>query len=466
MPNLKSAYPLRNASQHGINPEVKIFIISFSFRRVIRFSIALLSAGMLAACGGGGGTKNTVGTTTAENTGGTTTVVVTPVAVQYVSSTPVLIFLAGTPGNTQSNVNFRVVGALNQPVAGSSVLLQLVDLSSGASLLNASADGTRLVQTGADGAVSVTVLAGTVPGAIRVRATVLDAPTITAISQELTVAVGRPAQRGLSLAPTSLSIEGLNIDGIESDITLSLSDRNGNPVPDGTQVNFVSEAGVLIPASCVVGAGSSRCTVRLRSQGVRPSDGRVTVLAYSPGEEDFVDLNGNNRWDAGEVFTDLGQAYRDDNGNTIFDSGEFFIPRTGAGGCAGGPFGRPGTCDGLWGEADIRAQAVIVFASSFAQRPGTTSVSLSALGASGAFSITVNDTNGNNMAVGTTLVLEPRLVQGSACVASVFPTQVNNQTAPTTVLLSYENCQGGDSLVFNVRSPSGATTSWQYQFVP
>ncbi len=104
----------------------------------------------------------------------------------------------------------------------------------------------------------------------------------------------------------------------------------------------------------------------LRAQGTRNANGRVTIVAYTPGEEDFTDLNGNSRWDAGETFTDLGQAFRDDNANNTYDPGEFFVPRTGASTCAGGLLGRPNTCDGTWGEADLRAQTVVVFSTTFA----------------------------------------------------------------------------------------------------
>ena len=45
-----------------------------------------------------------------------------------------------------------------------------------------------------------------------------------------------------------LAIEGFNIDGTTTDVTLSLADRQCNPVPDGTAVNFVTDGGVMIPA--------------------------------------------------------------------------------------------------------------------------------------------------------------------------------------------------------------------------
>ena len=81
--------------------------------------------------------------------------------------------------------------ALNQPIAGISVQLQLVDTTSGASLQNAAGDGVLRLVSDADGRVTAGVLAGTVPGVIRVRASVVNLALVTAVSQELTVAVGR-----------------------------------------------------------------------------------------------------------------------------------------------------------------------------------------------------------------------------------------------------------------------------------
>jgi hypothetical protein len=48
-----------------------------------------------------------------------------------------------------------------------------------------------------------------------------------------------------------------------------------------------------------------------QSSSPRPSDGRVTILAYALGEESFLDSNGNNVFDAGEDYQDLGDVFLD-----------------------------------------------------------------------------------------------------------------------------------------------------------
>ncbi|MBX3660006.1 MAG: hypothetical protein KF740_16350 [Ramlibacter sp.] len=406
----------------------------------------------LAACGGGGGSKNTV------NAGAGNTPVAVPVVIQYLASEPTLIYLAGTAGATRASVKFRLRDALDQVVAGRAVKVELVDATSGVRLEGAQADGTIVLTSDADGLVTAAVLAGSVPAAVRLRATSVDFPALTVVSADLTVAVGRPYQSGLSLAPVKLSIEGASIDGETTDITLSLTDRNGNPVPDGTQVNFVSESGVLIPPSCVVAGGASRCTVTLRSQAPRTSDGRVTVLAYTPGEEDFIDLNGNNRWDAGEPFTDLGQVYRDDNESKTYDAGEFFIPRPGSSACAGGTMGRPNTCDGTWGEADVRASAIVVFATS-AARLGD---AVSAAGSAAGFVVTVSDLAGNSMPLGTALSVGLLSAGTSSCQAELSLTSIPNTLIPIDVGVRLTGCVAGERVELKATSPSGFVTARTY----
>lgn len=67
----------------------------------------------------------------------------------------------------------------------------------------------------------------------------------------------------------------------------------------------------------------------LQSRCARTANGRVSVLAYVEGEEDFVDVSGDNIHNTNEPFNDLGRAFRDDNGNAVlgangvYDTGEF-----------------------------------------------------------------------------------------------------------------------------------------------
>lgn len=419
--------------------------------------LSLLLSLLLSACGGG--SLGSGGGTPA----GPATSAVMPVAVQFVDATPATIYLSDTPsGVSRAVLRFRVTGSLGQAATGTRVVLALVDASSGARLEGAGADGSATATSDGEGLVRVAVLAGTVPAALQVRATIEDNPALTATSNLLRVAVGRPTQSAMSLAVQTLAIEGFEVDGVETELTVSLADRLGNPVPDGTQVNLVAEAGVLVPPTCVTDEGLSRCTVRLRSQGLRPANGRVTVLAYTPGDEDFTDLNGNNRWDPGEPFTDLGLAYRDDDENGQYDPGEFFAPRDGGVACAGGPHGRRDTCDGRWGAADVRVATVVVFATQRADI-GLPQPPLAA--GSGSASITVRDLNGNSVPTSSALSVGVRATEGSQCVAELTSeSTVDNRRGPTSAVVRYDKCVAGDEITLSVRTPRGFVTSRSYVF--
>jgi len=413
---------------------------------------AALALALLSACGGGGGSRQSgsVG-----NEGATTTAAT---KIEFLLAEPDLIYLEGTPGPSRSLLSFKVLDGQNRPVANALVRLSLPNDASGARLEGTASGAESLsLRSDADGVVQVAVRPGSVPTALRVFANV-EGTGLGTSSLDLRVAVGRPAQRALSLAVEKLSIEGFHVDGEETSLTLSLADRVGNPVPDGTQVSFVASSGVLIPPTCVVAGGGSRCSVVLRSQGTRPLSGRVRVLAYTPGEEDFTDLNGNNRWDSAEPFTDLGQAFRDDNHSNAYDAGEFFVPRAGTGACVGDPLspalasslrGRPDTCDGTWGEADVRDQAVVVFATSAA------TISLDSAAPSpgtGQFRVRIADGNGNSMPVGTRL--EAAVINtGTTCSVQITPDTVPNTLNALVATVTYADCVAGDGLGVSVVTP-------------
>ncbi len=237
-------------------------------------------------------------------------------SIQYVSAVPVNIGLKGMGGAgimETSTVTFRVLDVYGQPRANQQVNFKL----------NSEVGGLKLVassgSTASDGTVSTIVQAGTIATPVRVTASLsngLLAPTISTQSDQLVVSTGIPAQDGFSISMSKLNTESFSYDGVESQITARLSDHFHNPVPDGTAVYFTTSGGAVQP-SCTTVAGT--CTVIWRSQNPRPSNGRAVILAYSVGEEAFVDLNGNGVADPGE-FTDTTGAFRDDNENKMWDS--------------------------------------------------------------------------------------------------------------------------------------------------
>ena len=406
--------------------------------------------------------------------------------VQFVTTTPQLIYLKDSVGATQAQVVFRVVDSSGNALPNNKLRLSLSNSATGVSLDTVGNTAPVDLTTDSLGVVSAKVFSGTVPTSVNIRASLLDvnnaATNIFSNSNLLTVASGRPTQSSLSLAATKLSIEALNLDGETTVLTLSMADRQGNPVPPGTQVNLVSESGVLLPAVCFVppvtpatassaAIPTSSCTVTLRAQGTRPLNGRVSILAYVAGEEDFVDVNGNNVYDAGEPFTDLGRAFRDDNikgvrditvnglpvnvTNGQYDTGEFQQPRAGTAECVAG-VGCAG--DSVWGAADVRQQATIVFASGTARINGVIS--------QGGVSLTVSDDNPrntNSLPTGSVIsVTTNDLTKDNKLACAITGDssfKILNTLEATFVGFGFKECDAGDSVTIKVTTPLGTTTS-------
>lgn len=256
--------------------------------------------------------------------------------IAFVSATPSSLALSGTGGMgrlTQSQVKFRVTGD-----TGSSIPNQLVcfGLSTTAGGLSLNASSAR---TNSAGEVVATVQAGSVPTSVRVQASVdtdgdnncatVPSPTLTAVSDALSVSTGLPHQKGFSIALSRINPpQAWTTDGVEVEVTVFSSDHFNNPVPDGTAISFWTELGSIESACTTVGG---TCSVTWRSQSPRYNQdltpnvsngkndrlGRTTIVAYAVGEESFSDTNGNGRFDAGEPFGDLAEVVKDSNENGV-----------------------------------------------------------------------------------------------------------------------------------------------------
>lgn len=380
-------------------------------------------------------------------------------SIGFDSVTPERIYLANSGGTTQAVARFKLVNARGEPLLGQDVRLTLKTLNGGVPKASIGAIGSTepvITTTDGEGKVSVPVFSGTVPTNVIVNAALVSNPAVNTDSAVLAIASGRPAQARASLSFEALSIEGFNTDGTETSVTMSLADRQGNPVPDGTAVNFVTSGGVMIPPTCTTGVvpGDSRCTVNIRSQNPRVAahNGRVQVLAYSAGEEDFVDANFDNVYDCGESWTDLTTAFRDDNENRIFDTGEFSVPRLPSpSACGNATTPSPTNGDGVWGAADVRMQGTIIFATSSARITGTASPQT--------LNVTIADLNGNSMPTGSDVVVRSAVVGGCGPAGTAtFNTKIANTLAPSLFSVPITNCNAGDSVLVEVTSPLNVVT--------
>jgi len=330
----------------------------------------------------------------------TTIMVQTPGAtsIQFVSATPSTIVLKGTGGAglvESALVKFKVVDSNNAPIVGADVSLDLTTRTGGILLDGSSAAVAK--KTDGNGEVSVSVQSGTAPTAVWVKATVTSvSPAFSSQSSLLRISTGRPAQDRFSLSVSTHNIEGWSTNGSTTTVNVIASDRLGNPVPDGTAINFVAEGGQIVP-SCATANGT--CSVTFTSANPRPTGdsepqnivtaGRVTVLAYALGEESFSDLYGDNIYHGpggaateargDDPFNDLGDVFIDNNEDGSWQSGEQFIAFNSANAevCVSGIATSPAapskadSCDGTWGAAHVRQNALITLSGSGASVSAT-----------------------------------------------------------------------------------------------
>jgi hypothetical protein len=252
-------------------------------------------------------------------------------SIEFESATPNKIGLRGTGGvgiAETSTVIFKVVDATGGPSIGRQVDFDLNTTAGGITL------SPMTAISGNDGRVQTVVQSGTIATSIRVTATVVDVtPNIGSQSSELTITTGLPDQNSVSMAVEVHNVEGWDLDGTQNGVTVRLSDRFNNPVPDGTAVTLSTEGG-KIAGSCTTETTqdeSGICVVNWVSQNPRPTEklpsraGRSTIYMTTIGEESFVDVNGSGYFDDGDTFTDLGEPFLDENENGSWDSSEPFF---------------------------------------------------------------------------------------------------------------------------------------------
>lgn len=200
-----------------------------------------------------------------------TTVAVTPASPEAASivlgdispsDKSIVIQDAGGSGRTElAQVSFRVLDKNGAPVANQSVAFSTISTKT-----------VRLSQSSAitdgNGIVSVSLMSGTEPTAVRVVANLANG--VSTVSDTITVTTGMPVQLSFSLSAHVSNIEGFDYDDVTDEIKLLLADQFSNPVADGVPVVLQTDSGSIGTSDrggCATANG--RCTVDLRSQNPR-----------------------------------------------------------------------------------------------------------------------------------------------------------------------------------------------------
>ena len=410
----------------------------------------------------------------------------TPVAsaINFVSAAPSQIFVIGSGATSQSVLKFKVLDASGAASSGIPVQVSLQQNPGGVGLNTVGSAADIAPVSDSSGIITFTVFAGGNPGPVQVKASLPDTPAVYAYSLNLAVQSGPPSQNHFSVSVSTFNVEGGNWDGTTTTLTARVADRQGNAAPAGTVVNFTSSGG-QIGGSCVVALvnGIASCSTTFSSQNPRASNGRVAVLAFAEGLKQFLDVNGNNVFDAGDTLMDMGDAYRDDDESGTFDAGEFVVSRGGTGTCAGtggSVPSRANTCDSTTAATTVRQQVMLIMSGSTSHHTDQ-SVTRSAV------SFRLNDDNGysgngtlqnpvyvNPMPFGTTVTataVDNTPGNSSACtvlstvpgvVGNISPSHDRTDQLGTFHTISLNGCGQGDQVQVMATTPSGNSTFWTY----
>src|SRR5688572_28861523 len=236
------------------------------------------------------------------------------------------------------------------------------------------------------------------------------------------------------MAARCLNMAGRVLFGIENEIRAGLSDQFNNPIPFGSAVSFFTEGGV-IQAQGIADDGF-RAAANLISQQPIPSDGRVTVLIVTTGQESFTDLNGNARFDVGEPFTDQpNEVFLDGNEDGVWVPGEFFIDNNN-----NGVFDATG--NGVWDDQVlISDSAEIIFSGRTTITIDPTTFALTAAAPQQCFTLIIADDVGNPIVGGSEVQLT---VSGGATVTpaqfTIPDTNVDTRDGPVPGATQFQVC--------------------------
>jgi|26BtaG_2_1085354.scaffolds.fasta_scaffold03993_3 hypothetical protein len=240
-------------------------------------------------------------------------------SIVYTTSNSVVLGAKNSGSSSSGQIEFTVYSN-GRPAANQLVELDLVKSPIDLSFISQGNRDTTSLKSDALGKVTVNLYPGNIPGPVEIKATLKSNESVFALAKNIAVATGRPTQKGISLAVEKNVLSANYIDS--TSVSIYLTDRQGNFVPDGTVVSFVAEGGTITP-NCATTNG--RCSATFTSQNPRPSNGRASVIAYVEGDKAYTDIDGDNAYTAGidKLLDNIGDFFRDDNEDLKYNPGEF-----------------------------------------------------------------------------------------------------------------------------------------------
>lgn len=282
-----------------------------------------------------------------------------PASVLWTAVAPDVLGLRGSGIQENGLMTFQVTDAYGTPVPNS-----LVEFSQTQPVLVSL--NTANARTDLNGIARVGYTSGDEVGVTTLKATVRDLAHNTSVSGQHQVAVrgARPSASGFYFRCDHGSMRVLDTvtryDTMKCHVRLS--DRSGNRIGIPTPVHFATEAGAITAVGVTKGfnpatpddpnegtlevtfssdfgnglgpadvdplpadpaqypfARSAEPSRKAGALTVNPRDQLITIIAWTQGEEAFVDANHNGQYDPGELFVDQGDPYIDANDDNQYD---------------------------------------------------------------------------------------------------------------------------------------------------
>lgn len=225
--------------------------------------------------------------------------------------------IKGSTGKTAALIRYNVFGDEGESATKGDIEFSLTGPGGGEYLKD------QTVKT-EDGTVSTILYSGTKSGMVTISATYKDNPDVSCVTQ-LTINAGLPAGEEFGISAEYLNISGAWIAHLEDQITVNLSDRYGNVVPDDTVVQFktYNTGGYIVSQEAGTVDGVATTTLKSSGTNTQPlqgflavtaetqggADTRVTAIEVSPEPNNHIMFIGTN---GGGIYksTDAGQSWK------------------------------------------------------------------------------------------------------------------------------------------------------------
>ena len=202
-----------------------------------------------------------------------------PASIEVYSVQRVSVSVKGSGQPETSNITFVVKDLSGLEVADGNIINFSITgggVGGGESLSNSS-------DTTLGGYVDTTLQSGTRAGVVKIKAELASDPSVST-DVSITIAGGPPYGEHLGLNPQTLNIAGLVFAGLEDTLTMRVTDKYFNNVPDGTSVWFTTDYGGVTGAGVTQsdpGVAVSFADDILTTMTPYPPDGVVTPATFT-----------------------------------------------------------------------------------------------------------------------------------------------------------------------------------------